>query len=435
VSLKLFLILVVAGVLVNVAVFFGMRAAIASSGGREIIDHNVRLYLRSLVDELGPTPDAARLTALAKRTGLAVSVEKADGTTLASEAGLPTSVTASGGRPFRLHHFRKAAPLEAHGQRYVFFAPNGASGFLRAPEVTLTTIAFVTLVFVLSFYAMKRTLAPLKGLMTGVTAVAAGDVDHRVEARGKDELARLGRAFNHMTQRIRDMMKAKEQLLVDVSHELRAPVTRMKLALELLPDAKGKARLSGYLGEIEHMVSEILESARLDATSPALSRMPTDLRALVDGCAASFRDRPPGVTLRAGETVVADVDASRIAIVVRNLLENAVKYSDPRGRAVEVSVEDAADGVAVRVRDHGVGIPASEVAKVFEPFYRVDKSRSKGTGGFGLGLSLCQKIVAAHGGTITLASAPGCGTTAAVSLPKAGGVKPLDTDAAANPPS
>jgi len=135
--------------------------------------------------------------------------------------------------------------------------------------------------------------------------------------------------------------------------------------------------------------------------------------------AGGFRDRPPGVReLITEREIVLDFDGERMRMVFRNLLENAFKYSLPDSRAVELSTSTSGDNILVRVSDDGPGIPESDLDNIFEPFFRVDRSRSKSTGGYGLGLSICKRIMEAHGGAITVERNPGRGTTFLLILPK-----------------
>jgi len=216
---------------------------------------------------------------------------------------------------------------------------------------------------------------------------------------------------------VRDMIRSRDQLLVDVSHELRSPLTRMKVALELPANAEQRVRLTEDVAEMERMVSELLELERL-RSGRGLSPVRQDVLALVRVVVEEFRNRPPGVCFDAPpRAVMADVDAEKIRTVIRNLLENAVKYSLPQSRQVQVSVSTNGEAVVIRVSDDGVGIPETDADRVFEPFYRVDASRSKRTGGYGLGLSICKRVVEAHGGRIAVERANGRGATFVMTLP------------------
>ena len=210
------------------------------------------------------------------------------------------------------------------------------------------------------------------------------------------------------------MVETKQQLLIDVSHELRSPIARMKLTVELLPEGKNRGRLFSNLGELERMVSDLLEAARLEK---GLTLASLDLRELVEECQRTYAEQAPGLDVDRGEGLVIQGDLDRLRSVLRNVVENAIKYSNAAPRPIEIRLRRDAAGALLTVRDYGIGIPPGEMERVFEPFYRVDKSRSKSSGGYGLGLSLCRKIMAAHGGVIELTSEVGQGTTVSLRFP------------------
>ncbi len=175
------------------------------------------------------------------------------------------------------------------------------------------------------------------------------------------------------------------------------------------------------------MIRELLETERLDSPHGGLEKSRVDLGSLVRDCVSALTESGPGVELKgADRPVYADVDSERMRILVGNVLSNAIKYSDPAGVPVRVVI-DAADGaILISFHDHGVGIARDDLALVFEPFYRADRSRSRDTGGYGIGLSLAKRIVEAHGGSIEVSSRLGEGTSVLVSVPEAGnGVPPL----------
>jgi signal transduction histidine kinase len=266
--------------------------------------------------------------------------------------------------------------------------------------------------------ALKRLLRPLRALSDGVARLSAGQLDVVVLNNARDEFGTLTDAFNHMVDRVRDMIGARDQLLLDVSHELRSPVTRMRVAIELLPDGEQRTGMVNDLAEMEQMLAELLELERLrDGRGIKATRH--DLAALLREVAEAFQNRPPGVrmVLALGEMQV-DIDAERVRTVLRNLLENAAKYSLPTSDPIEVLASKNADTVVITVTDDGVGIPEGDVERVFEPFFRVDRSRSKSTGGYGLGLSICKRVMEAHNGTIALERQPGRGTRFVLTFPK-----------------
>jgi len=168
--------------------------------------------------------------------------------------------------------------------------------------------------------------------------------------------------------------------------------------------------------EMEAMITELLELERLrDGRGIRTERQ--DLLPILREAASAFEDGPPGVRLRTPEKeILLDLDAERIRTVVRNVLENAVKFSLPESRAVEVTAAIEGESVVVRVIDDGPGLPKPDIERLFEPFFRLDPSRSRKTGGYGLGLSMCKRIMEAHGGTITAENNAGRGATFTLSF-------------------
>jgi signal transduction histidine kinase len=209
-------------------------------------------------------------------------------------------------------------------------------------------------------------------------------------------------------------------LLVDVSHELRSPLTRMKVALELLPPGEQRTGMAADVAEMERMLAELLELERL-RDGRGVDPVRQDLMPIVREAAESIQNRPPGIqVVSMSQEIPVAIDAEKIRMVLRNLLENAVKYSLPDSRAVEVSAAHNGERVVIRVTDDGPGIPERDIANLFEPFFRVDRSRSKKTGGYGLGLSISKRIVEAHGGTIAVENNLKRGASFVLTLPKAG---------------
>ncbi|HEY2164054.1 MAG TPA: HAMP domain-containing sensor histidine kinase [Gemmatimonadaceae bacterium] len=267
---------------------------------------------------------------------------------------------------------------------------------------------------------LQKLLRPLRVLNDGVTRLGEGDLAVTVPRTTTDEFGRLTDTFNLMAGRVREMITARDRLLIDVSHELRSPLTRMKVALELLPDDAHRARLSSEVAEMERMISGLLELERL-RTGRGVSLQHQDIVPVLREVVATYEDRAPGVRFSAagGREVHANVDVEQLTTVMRNLLENALKYSLSDSRAVQVTVEARDDGVRVGVTDDGVGIPPEDAERIFEPFFRVDRSRSKESGGYGLGLSICKRVMEAHGGQIVLEPGNGRGSTFALRFPRA----------------
>jgi signal transduction histidine kinase len=276
----------------------------------------------------------------------------------------------------------------------------------------LLLLLFLMLAVLLSAHAVLRILLrPVRWLGEGVERLGSGQLDVVLPVRTRDEFGALTDAFNRMVRRVREMIQARDQLLLDVSHELRSPLTRMKVALELLAESGSKEQLAADVREMEMMVAELLELERL-RDGRGLNASLQDLMPILRETAARFKNRRPGVRVIAvSQELLLEIDGEKVRTVLRNLLENAFKYSLPDSRPVEVSATHNDESVVIRISDDGPGIPEEQATSIFEPFFRVDPSRSKKTGGYGLGLSICKRIMEAHGGEISFENNPGRGAS------------------------
>jgi signal transduction histidine kinase len=272
---------------------------------------------------------------------------------------------------------------------------------------------FVVVVLLLMLVAMALMVgfvvyvtAPLRRMSESMDRIAAGALEHRVRVRGRDEGARMGRSFNAMADRVRAMLVGQKELMASVSHELRSPLARMKVGLELLREGKGGperiADLESEVDAIDALVGELLLASRFDLQAVPLQ--PAELA--VEEVAREAWDRVAAEAARCGTTLELrlDPDAKRVvadrSLVVRtfgNLFENAVRHAG--GGRITVSARRRSERVEIRVADEGPGVAPAELERLFEPFFRADRSRSPRTGTGGLGLMIVQRAVAAHGGT------------------------------------
>jgi signal transduction histidine kinase len=279
-------------------------------------------------------------------------------------------------------------------------------------------LGWIVLIQFLAFMGLRRMFGPMRYLMRGVQEISEGNLDFRFPPKGRGEFDFLAYSFNHMADRIQEMIRSKEQLLLDVSHELRSPLTRLKLALEMTPPGEMKESMNRDIIEMETMLTEILETQHLKSAHGKLQLKPLDLVAAMEEMVEKYKDRPPGLSFSIPKIpALVMADEARVQTVFQNVLENALKYSAQQTKPVEVTIKPSEGCVTVAVKDFGVGIPKEDQEKVFEPFYRVDKSRTKETGGYGLGLSLCREIMKAHGGEIFIESTPGEGTQVVLKFP------------------
>jgi len=306
----------------------------------------------------------------------------------------------------------------------------------RPPPWQLASVAGLVLAALgISSALLARSISrPLGTLSSAATRLGAGDLDARATLDRDDELGEVGRAFDGMADRVVTLLRAEKALLAGVSHELRTPLARIRVALEIADEgdvATARASLADItddLGELERLVDELLTAARLELGqsapgAPTLRPTTVEAAALVATASERFLAIHREHRLDAAVADSAgrlEADPGLIARVLNNLLDNAAKYSAPTAGWVRLGVEGNGREVTFTVEDHGAGIAPEDLPHVFTPFFRVDPSRSRRTGGFGLGLSLARSIAEAHGGRLELASEPGRGTRAVLVLPRSG---------------
>jgi signal transduction histidine kinase len=264
----------------------------------------------------------------------------------------------------------------------------------------------------LAYVVARKTTRPLKQLAQAAKNLG-NDINHApLDLTGADEIRQASAAFNAMQARIRQYIFQRTQMLAAITHDLQTPLTRMRLRLEKVGDPDLQERLIGDLSAMQAMVREGLDLARSMDTTETMQKL--DLDSLLDSVCADAADASQQVTLsgRAGMALLGrPLDLRRC---LSNLIDNAVKY----GRRARVTVDRASGAARIRIRDDGPGIPDAEQARVFEPFYRIETSRSRESGGTGLGLTIARNIAEQHGGSIALANHPDGGLEVTLLLPE-----------------
>jgi len=275
-------------------------------------------------------------------------------------------------------------------------------------------LALVTTVLVLavSGWAVWRATRPLADLAQAAERFGT-DVDAPpVSESGPREVRRAAESFNEMQWRLQRMVRDRTQMLAAISHDLRTPITRMKLRAEFVEDAEQQRKMLGDLDEMEAMIGAVLAFARDDATREP--HKPLDLAALLQGVCDDASDAGGEATYEGPDHMRLDGRPLALKRAFANLVDNAVKY----GGGAHVSLAEGDHSVTVTVDDDGPGLDAADLERVFDPFVRVEGSRSRETGGTGLGLAVVRAAVRAHGGEVTLANRAEGGLRAAVLLPR-----------------
>ena len=278
-------------------------------------------------------------------------------------------------------------------------------------RVLLTLAILLAAVLLLSYIAVRWVTRPLQLLATAADQLGRDINRPPLQEGGPAEVRRAAHAFNTMQTRLVHFIDERTRLLTAMSHDLKTPLTRMRLRAELLEDASLRQKFEADLLEMEAMVTQTLEFMRgLSSREPTQL---TDIMGLLESLQADNEAMGRTITIVGRVAGPLKGVPQLLKRCLSNLIDNAVLY----GQRAEVMVEEGTDVLTIRVRDHGPGIPESEIDKVFEPFYRLEGSRSRDTGGTGLGLSIARNIAQAHGGNVRLRNHEGGGLEAILTLP------------------
>jgi signal transduction histidine kinase len=300
----------------------------------------------------------------------------------------------------------------------ILFSLNIGSWKKQPQIIGLITLSALLALTALAYALVRKWLAPLNAIRQGVERYSKGDFGKAIPQRQPDELGELSERINRMASELEQMLEAKRGLLLAISHELRSPLTRAKLNLELLPeldkDSLGtKAALLRDLNLMRDLVTDLLESERLNQSHAVLQREACDLREVAKKALASLADTQVAASVKCSFAVDLPqmmLDANRMQLLMRNLLSNALLYGQTQSGAEqslppELTINRSANGVEIIVRDFGPGLPESSLPRLTEAFYRPSQARSRSDGGVGLGLYLVGLVAKAHGADLHIRNA------------------------------
>ena len=338
--------------------------------------------------------------------------------------------------------FVVGAPLAVGGipsySLYYLFPLNQEQNTISLVRRTALVAGFVLVLLLAAIAGLvtRQVVTPVRQAARIAQRLAAGRLEERLQPKGEDDLARLATSFNTMAEalqrqirRLEELSRMQRRFVSDVSHELRTPLTTIRMATDVLHEARsgfdpavGRSAelLQAQIDRFEELLVDLLEISRHDAGAAVLEAEPVDLRSVVHRVVdsaepmAQRRGSSFELVLPAGE-VVAEVDPRRVERILRNLVGNAIEHGE--GRPVVIAMDADDEAVAVTVRDHGVGLRPGESSLVFNRFWRADPARARTTGGTGLGLSIALEDAHLHGGWLQAWGEPGLGSQFRLTLP------------------
>jgi len=287
---------------------------------------------------------------------------------------------------------------------FIFIIPHSrlANWFLL-PQHWWMMAAGVLFCYALAYYLTY----PVRKLERAVDRFGRGDLSARTATRRRDELGELGRAFDRMADRIQTLLDAEHRLLLDISHELRSPLARLRVAVELARSGQNREahldRIDKEAERLNSLVGGLLQVTRAEGDPDSLRREPVRLDRLLEELVADSsleaESRGTQMRLAGAQPVTVQGDAELLRRALENVIRNAIRHA-PEGTAVEASMDLAGGRVAVRIRDYGPGVPEEALPRIFDAFYRVETDRDRASGGAGLGLSIARRAVELHKGAI-----------------------------------
>lgn len=324
---------------------------------------------------------------------------------------------------------------DGQGNGYTIYTVNRtppATLLAPGPQGTaLRLVAAAVISALISYFLARSLVTPLEELRKASRKIAAGDLATRVSKNmpsRQDEIGQLATDFDLMTSRLQAMQQANQRLLQDVSHELRSPLARMSVALEIARQ-KGVGAIGSEIDRItleserlESLVNDVLGLLRESSETVVMTEEVLDLSALMSDLVEVVNyevpEGKPGITWEQGDPCEFRGDRELLWRAMENLLRNALRYTDPnQGVLLALNVSKRRSRATLEIRDFGIGVPKGELEKIFEPFYRVQESRDRDSGGHGLGLSIVANAVKHHGGNINAQNAEGGGLLVTVTLP------------------
>lgn len=419
-SFRLLGIFVVLAVMFVYGTLAALRFVYNSDEIRGLISGHLSLHVHYVKEDIGSPPRIDRAVAITESVPVDIRILGPD-IDWASDADFPVLQSLEFGPSPKFSDDPDAWVDELQGLE---FAVEGRHRFLKirqdaydivvvSPRISdvsggpdlITIIVGLGLVYLLIGYAAVNWLfKPIRAIRSGAAHIGEGNFDHRIRNIRKDQLGDLASDINQLADDVQHMLDAKRALLLGISHELRTPLSRMRLMLEFIDKDEDRDKLKPEIAEMEKIVVLLLEAERLSTRHVTLSRARVGIASLIDELIDDFfdRERQRIQVVDVPNTLEANIDETRVNLLLKNLIANALRYIPESGGRVELTAASDDKDLILTVADNGPGISSEQAEHIGEPFYRGDPSRTRDTGGTGLGLYLATLVAQAHGGTLRL---------------------------------
>ncbi len=283
-----------------------------------------------------------------------------------------------------------------------------------------TFLAISLLILLIAFLVVQKMISPIQTIQDGTTRIGSGELQHRITIKQKDELGILAKEINLLAKNVQDMLEAKQRLNLGVSHELRSPITRARLQIEMLEQSQHKEELLNEINAMETIISNLLDSEAINYGHKKLDlktfHIESKIKALISK--APYLENIQTSISSDINNLEIEADEVLFEVMLKNVLENASRFTPSNRALIELTLEEInSQSIHITIRDFGPGFNKDDLEKVTEPFFRTSQSRSRESGGFGLGLYLSKQIVLAHAGFLKIKNHPDQGAVVSVELP------------------
>ena len=419
-SFRLLAIFLVLAFMFVYGTFTALRWVYNSDEIRGLISGHLSLHVHYVKEDIGSPPRIDRAIAITESVPVDIRI-LGPGIDWASDDNFPALDTLNFGPSPRFsddadawvdelqelefavendHRFMKIQ----QGEYDIVVASPRISDVSTGPDAITIIVSLGLLYLMIGYAAVSWLFKPIRAIRAGAAQIGEGNFDHRIRNIRHDQLGDLASDINRLADDVENMLDAKRALLLGISHELRTPLSRMRLMLEFIEKEADRETLKPEIDEMEKIVVTLLEAEQLSTRHVVLNRSRLKIKTLINDLIENYfsRDRQRLAVHVASDELEANVDKARVSLLLKNLISNALRYIPESGGRVEVMAEAVGDDLVLRVEDNGPGLSQDQAEHLGEPFYRGDPSRTRDTGGTGLGLYLAMLVAEAHGGTLKL---------------------------------